>query len=353
MDPATLAINTTRGEAMHAVVRYVLWAERALGEDAQTTGIGFAHEARDLLEQHLDPITDPSLAIRAVYGQWFPQFVRLDKNWARQLAPLVFPTAPELAAHFDAAWNTYVVFNRPFTDVFGVLQDAYGRAVQKAGEQDDAAPRSDSPDEHLADHLLTYRVLGATAGGDDDLFARFWRTAGSALRKQVLTRAGWALEKSPQLEPEIGSRFAATWEWIFAETNVSDIGALAGFGAWLGAPTFDAGWLLKQARAVLDLGVHLDPDFVVYRALSRLASEHPREAVAVLRGMVLTDAEGWSLHGSVDETREALRLVLVSEDADTRRDAEELVHLLGARGMIEFRDLLSEVADNGKAEDAS
>jgi len=338
---------------MHAVVRYVLWVERALGEDAQTAGIGFAQEARDLLEQHLDPITDPSLAIRAVYGQWFPQFVRLDKNWARQLAPLVFPAAPELAAHFDAAWNTYVVFNHPFTDVFGVLQDAYGRAVQKAGEQEDVTPKSDSPDEHLADHLLTYRVLGATAGGDDDLFTRFWRTAGSALRKQVLRRAGWALEKSPQLEPEIGSRFAATWEWIFAETRASDPGALAGFGAWLGAPTFDAGWLLKQARAVLDLRVHLDPDFVVYRALPRLASEHPREVVAVLRGMVLTDAEGWSLHGAVDATREALQLVLASDDADTRRAAEELVHLLGARGMIEFRDLVPDTAQIDGREDTS
>jgi hypothetical protein len=100
---------------------------------------------------------------------------------------------------------------------------------------------------------------------------------------------------------------------------------------------------------VLDLGVHLDPDFVVYRALPRLASTHPREALAVLRGMALTDAEGWGLHGAVDETREALKLVLLSEDADTRRDAVELVHLLGARGMTEFRDL----AEDGSAEDAS
>jgi hypothetical protein len=353
MDPATLAINTTRGEAMHAVVRYMLWVERALGDEAQTAGIEYAPEAKGVLEQHLDLTAEPSLAIRAVYGQWFPQFVRLDEGWARQLAPRVFPAARELAAYFDAAWNTYVVFNRPFTSVFGVLGDAYCRAVQKAGEQEDDAARADSPDEHLADHLLTYRVLGATVGGDEDLFARFWKTAGSALRKQVLTRAGWSLEKSPNLESEIRGRFIATWEWIFGETNASDPGALAGFGAWLGAPTFDASWLLAQARAVLDLGVHLDPDFVVYRALPRLASDHPREAVAVLRGMVLTDNEGWSLHGAVDETREALRLVLASEDADTRREAEELVHLLGARGMTEFRDLVADVLQIDGPEDRS
>jgi hypothetical protein len=92
---------------------------------------------------------------------------------------------------------------------------------------------------------------------------------------------------------------------------------------------------------VLDLGVHLSPDFIVYKALPGLASEHPRDTVAVLRLMVLTDAEGWSLHGATDETRDALRLVLATDDEETRRDAQELVHLLGARGMTEFRDLVS------------
>jgi hypothetical protein len=133
----------------------------------------------------------------------------------------------------------------------------------------------------------------------------------------------------------------ATWEWVFAETSASGPRALAGFGAWLGAPTLDAGWLLKQARAVLDLGVHLDPPFVVYRALPRLASEHPRDAVAVLRGMMVMDADGWSGYGATDEIRAALQLALASDDADARRDAEEVVHLLGARGMTaEFRDLV-------------
>jgi hypothetical protein len=340
MDPATLAINTTRGEAMHAVVRYVLWAERALGDKAQTAGLGFAPEARAVLERHLDLAVDPSLAIRAVYGQWFPQFVRLDADWARQLAPLVFPPTPNLGAQFDAAWNAYVMFNRPYTSVFEILAAAYAHAVEKVGERGNHRPRSDSPEERLGDHLMSYRVLGAMAADGDDPFASFWRAAGSALRKQVLTQAGWSLERSPGLDAEIGARFMATWEWVFAETSASDPGALAGFGAWLGAQALDGGWLLRQAQSVLHLGIHLDPGFVVYRALPGLAAEHPREAVAVLRAMVLTDADGWSLHGNVDDARETLRLALVAENADVGRDIEELVHLLGARGMTEFRDLL-------------
>jgi len=352
MDPATLSINTTRGEAIHAVIRYILWVERSLGETTETARIEFAVEAKNVLERHLDPAVDPSLAIRSIYGQWFPQFVRLDKDWSRLLAPRVFPTTPELSPQFDAAWNTYVRFNEPYTDVFRVLRDAYAHAVQTTDEESNSASGPDSPREHLAHHLLTYHVLGATTE-EEDLFAISWRTAGTELRKQIITRAGWSLERSPKLDPKIGKRFVSTWEWIFEETSTTDPNALAGFGAWLGITTFDDDWLLKQARAVLELDVHLDPDFVVYKALPRLAPEHPREAVEVLRRMVLTDSEGWSLHGETDETREALRLVLTTDDANTRKDAEELVHLLGARGMTEFRDLVPDTVQIDGPEDTS
>ena len=77
MDPATLSLNTVRGETFHAVVQYALWWRRHVedGPDAEERlGAGFdgLPEVRDLLEAHLDPENDPSLAVRAVYGQWFP-----------------------------------------------------------------------------------------------------------------------------------------------------------------------------------------------------------------------------------------------------------------------------------------
>ncbi|HUB35909.1 MAG TPA: hypothetical protein VL972_03730 [Solirubrobacteraceae bacterium] len=58
--------------------------------------------------------------------------------------------------------------------------------------------------------------------------------------------------------------------------------------------------------------------------------------------MVLTDTEGWSLFGALDEIRAALRAALTTDDGDTKREAVALVHLLGARGMNEFRDLVSD-----------
>lgn len=341
MDPATLSINTTRGEAMHAVVRYMLWVERTLTESGRFAAMASVPEFESLLERHLDLAIDPSLAIRSVYGQWFPQFVRIDKDWAWRLAPRVFPHEPELGVYFDAAWSAYIVFNRAFTDVFEALRDAYALAVERLEEGSGRTPFAGDPRERLGDHLLTYRILGATSGGED-LFATFWQTAPPDLRTQVLTHAGWSLEKTPDLAPDVRDRLTATWEWILDQASSGETTPLAGFGAWLGTAALDDGWLLGQARAVLERDIHLKPDFVVYGALPRLAREHPREVVEVLRRMVLTDAEGWSLHGSTDEVRETLRIALAVEDPETRRRAETLVHLLGARGMTMFRDLVSD-----------
>src|SRR5205807_6242809 len=116
--------------ALHAILRYILWVER-LSDDFG--GLASVPEAQAVLERHLDPAADRAPAIRSVYGQWFPQFVRIDKTWARAAAARVFPAAADEAALFAAAWNAYVVFNRPFTDVFAILGEAYAHAIERLG----------------------------------------------------------------------------------------------------------------------------------------------------------------------------------------------------------------------------
>lgn len=340
MEPAMLAINSTRGEAIHAAIRYVLWVERAAGGAEQPLE-ELAPEAKELLEQHMDTSIDPSLAIHSIYGQWFPQFVRLDKQWADAIAAQVFPIDPEQSAYFDAAWSSYIRFNRPYTDVFDVVRSAYFHATEKLGKEAEPTASHDGPNERLGDHLIALRMLDATTDDAGELLEIFWPLASSQLRKQLINRAGWGLKDNPNLKESFCSRVTPLWEWIFEKTYEKEPGALAGFGAWLGAPALDGAWLLTQALAVLDLGIHLEPNFTVYGALARLAPDHPGLAIAVLRGMVTTDTEGWSLLGETEETHKALEHILTHADPETRKKAEDLVHLLGARGMTEFRDLVS------------
>ncbi len=340
MDPLTLSINTTRGEALHAVVRYTFWRERKLRVRGEFEGFASLPEVAELLERHLDPAIDPSLAIRAVYGGWFAQFVRIDPEWAGAIARRVFPADPALGSRFDAAWHTYINYTPAWTDVFRAIREAYARAIDRLSPAAGEDSRDEAP-QRLGDHLFTFRVLGLVEL-DDDLFARYWHATSASVRRRVLENVGWSLEKTTgKLEPDVRERFGQTWEWIVGHAEQADETApLAGFATWLSAPHLDGRWLLDQALTVLGLGVQLDPAFAVYEALPTLATDSPRAATEVVRLMVMTDAEGWSISGSEAEVRSAVSTALEADDPEARAHGRRVAELLLARGFTSFRALL-------------
>ncbi len=340
-EPATVAINSVRGEALHAAVRYALWVERALGTESAFEGVDSLPEFVVALNRRLDPTVDRSLAIRAVLGQWFVQFVRMDRQWAVSLVPKLFPADLDSASFFSAAWNAYVVFNRAYVATFEILRESYELAVDRFEEVDEDRYMAGNPREHLAEHLFYLRFNDSVDLSSDGLFDRFWRVAPVEIRKHSIRDVGWSFEQgNPTFSDDFRLRVVETWEWIFDRGSDAEQESLSEFGAWFGAQQFEDAWLLAQGQRVLELGVSLQPDFSVYKSLPGMADEHPREVVEILRLMITTDAEGWSVLGSVEEVRETLATVLGSGDESARSDAVAVLNLLGARGMSEFRDLV-------------
>ena len=56
--------------------------------------------------------------------------------------------------------------------------------------------------------------------------------------------------------------------------------------------------------------------------------------------MIVTDREGWSVLGSVDEVRQTVATALDSGNEGVRCDAIVVLNLLGVREMSELRDLM-------------
>jgi hypothetical protein len=197
-----------------------------------------------------------------------------------------------------------------------------------------------NPREHLGEHLIFLRFTGAIDLAADGLFAGFWDAAPVGIRKHVLRDVGWSLQHgNSDLSNAIRSKIVETWEWI-ATREEDERESLGEFGAWFGADQLGDLWLLAQGQRLLQQGVPLDPDHVVYDALPRMAGDHPREVVEVLRLMIVTAPEAWSVLGSVDDVRETLGTVLGSADEHAHADAIIVLNLLGARGMSQFRDLM-------------
>jgi hypothetical protein len=344
-EPMTVAINSVRGEALHAAIDYAFWVERALEDEGSFDGIASLAEFAKAVDRRLDPAVEPSLAIRAVLGEWFVQFVRMDEGWAATLAPRIFPRDAEAADLFSAAWNSYVVFNQAWISVFEILRGSYDVAVERFEEVDEERYMAGNPREHLGDHLAFLLFSGTIDLDVDGPFARFWTKAPVEIRKHVIRNVGWSLEHgNEELPDEVRSRIVETWEWIVDQSQDNDK-SLAEFGAWLGSDQLDESWLLAQARSLLGRDIALEPDHVVYDALPRLVGGHPREVIETLRLMIVTESERWSVLGSVDEVRQTLATAIDSGNEVARADAIAVLNLLGARGMSEFRDLIPPAAD--------
>jgi hypothetical protein len=347
-DPLTLAINTTRGQALEAAFQYGFWVERSLEAAGSFDGVGSLPELATAVDRRLDLGVERSAAIRAVLGQWFVQLVRMDAGWARQLAPRIFPTAPDTAHLFAAAWNAYVNFNRPYESVFSILSDSYRLAAERFEEVDESRYMPANPRERLGEHLVHLRFLGELDLADDGTFALFWANAPTEIRAHIIGDVGSSLEHgNAKLTDDVRGRIVETWEWILDHSD-DDPRALETFGSWFGATQLDDGWLLSQGRRVLEHRFPLSPEYVVYEGLARLAGDRPDEAVDVLRRMISANGDPWRVLGSVDRIRQTLQAVLASGSESARSDAIAVLDILGARGLSELRDLMPE--DDGSYE---
>lgn len=348
VDSARLSFNTTRGEAMHALVRYALWVRRHLQEQANAEELlarGFDEmpEVREVLEAHLDVANDPSLAVRAVYGYWFPLLALLDPRWAEVQKDRIFPRDEGSRAYFGAAWNTYIAFRQPCDDVFDLLRDVYARAVERIGVPDEFTRWLGDPDKRLAEHLMVFYWRGRMALGDP-LFVSFWRNATDALRAHAIGFIGRALQQTDgRISPQIAERLQCLWHERFSQASRAPgehSRELSAFGWWFVSGKMDPDWSIARLLEALRLIPRSEPSHVVLEHLAQLVDAYPHEAVECLHRIVQGDREGWRLCASREHVRWILRAGL--RHPEVRREAERVVHYLGSRGFLDYRDLLDE-----------
>lgn len=350
-EPANLAINTTRGEAMHTMVQYALWTRRHIekgadGKDRIDRGFEEMPEVRDVLEKHLDPSVDPSLAIRSVYGQRFPWLVLLDENWARENTERIFPGGEEYQAFFQAAWNTYLTFCQAYDNVFDVLRRQYKLAVDSIPKVKETKDDIMRPNVRLAEHLMVFYWRGKVdleEGGN--LLREFWKIAPPDIRGQAIDYVGRSLSNTEEEVPsDILKRLKGLWEWRLSEFESSSditvhIPELESFGWWFASGKFDDSWAMKQILGSLAFAKKTDPDYRVVERLAELSEKMPLEAVQCLKYLCEGDKEGWEMHGWKKYAKTILGTALKSEGAVTEA-AKNLIHYLGSRGWFEFGELL-------------
>jgi len=296
-----------------------------------------------VLDAHLDVAQEPSPAIRAVYGQWFPWLVLLDSKWARDNATRIFPIGQGKEALLDAAWNTYVTFCKPYDNVLDILREQYRYAVERIGCYRDDTRWLANPDERLAEHLMVFYWRGKLSL-EGPLLTAFWEKAPDGLRGYAIKFVGRALKQTEGYIPaEILDRFKQLWELRLAiaknAQQPSDFEKeIAAFGWWFVSDKFDVGWAIAQLYESLQLVHQTDPEHMVLEHLARTVENHPVESAQCLRIIAEGDRDVWKLYASSDHIRRILEVALQNPTAG--KEAERIIHYLGSRGYLEFRNLL-------------
>lgn len=355
MDPATLSLNTVRGEAMHGVVQYALWVRRDIekaenAEERLNRGFEEMPEVPEVLDYHLNPDNDPALSIRAVYGQWFPWLLLLDEKWAAENAVRIFPREDRFSDLRDAAWQTYMIFCAPYDAVFEVLREEYASAVERMGTTAKWRIRSAKPDDRLADHLMTLYWRGKLELADPEgLLARFFDKASDKLLNHAIGFVGRSLHNTKEaIPPHIIDKLRELWfNRIDAAkrdvTPSSHKDELAAFGWWFTSEKFEKEWAIAQLEEVLELTGEIEPDHLVVEHLAKVAPLMPTPAVNCLNLITQVARETWRIYGYQGHARTILATALKIGDTNAVEIAEDTINRLMARGYLEFRDLLTPV----------
>lgn len=352
MDPMTLAINTVRGEAIDAVVHYALWVHRHI-EQASDAAERLAHgfdempEVRAVLDRHLDRQNDPALAVRAMYGRWFPWLLLIDLRWATDNLAAIFPPDAADQHYWEAAWEAYISFCHAHDEPFAVLQEEYRRAISRLGQLEPERRQPHGVASRLADHLMTMYWRGKIDFEPGGLLDAFYAQADDELRGWAVASIGRGLQTIDQaggpptpttVETEVVERLKGLWaRRLAAAEGATDqrqhAKEMSEFGWWFTSQVFDESWAIDQLVAALRLSGRVDPSHLVLGRLAKTAEGHPRQTIDALRLMIRGDLEGWTVVGWHDELTNVLQTVLASGDQEVRNAAVDLVHELGAGGI--------------------
>lgn len=357
-DAYTFAINCARGEAMNAVVEYALWVYRCIekqpdGKEKLKDGFDVMSEVKSALEWHLSVQNDPSIAVRAVYGRFFPWLLLIDKKWTHDHLDMILPPGQFDDRLYAAAWNTLMLYVPAYNDPFEVLKERYREAIDNLGKVDKSKRRFTDRDERLAEHLILFYIR-EKINLSDLLLINFFNKASDELRAHALGFVGRSLKSDNQpINTKILERLRALWENRIAEAKKSSDKSeyskeMAAFGWWFASGKFDDKWSCNQYLEALEIGKGSHSDHFAIERLLEIVKTYPTEAVKILGKIALSDQPGWIVLGNKEEVNSILSGALGSSDTTAKEEAGQLVNRLVAKGYTEFNLLLSNKSSDNK-----
>ena len=328
------AIDTIRGHAFEAVIYYGFWVRRHLAASSKDTSLSRDFtpmpEVRELLDSRLDPKTEPSLGMRALFGVHLLNLFALDFQWAKANVPRIFPREPNLLLVRQTTWDGYVAYSHPVKGVAEVLGDEYRHA---AGRLCGGAAHCGSG-RQLANHLILLYCWEEIDLGQDSSLDVFYANADDELCALALQHVGLSLERT-DLSTAVLNRLKRLWICrleVAQKSPSQHVAELSEFGWWFASGKLEDSWAMQQLAAVLVTTGKLKAEHKVAHRLGLLCPQMPLQVLECFNQIVGRDREDWSAGRCHQEIETVIKQTAGIDDPQVRKARHNLVNRMAARG---------------------
>jgi hypothetical protein len=331
-----LALNVARAQAVRAVISYSL-RRRRRSRDADLTA------PLALLDEHLDPVRDPSKAVRSIYGELFPALVWMDPQWAAARVPSIFPLDDEGSGLLDAAWGAYLGGGRITDAAWNLLTDRYDTMIDRLEAVDDDRVE-ESWAAQIGGHLINRLWNGLLSlDSHNSLLQRYYMKVTPKVATHIMWRIGRSLDPAAPPDPQVIARLCALWEFRVGEVkHGADAGELAEFGRWFASGLFEPKWSFAQLLTTLSIAGKIQAEEAVLAKTADLAPAHLQACLAVLERWAGLERHPWRLTRSLDSVRAILRLGATGNPTAVETSKKVVSILLAQDHGADLRDVLRE-----------
>ena len=341
-DFASMAINTVRGMTMHAVMAFVEWSSVNVPEGVDPSNeqsvLNVQSRVRQVLDEHLSIKSDPSLSVRAVYGEWFIPLYNINEEWASGIIPILFPLEEGKQEYFLAAWHSYCLVSRIDVELFELLSDRYKYAIELLKSE----PRDQMSEYKMVAQLAKLFALEEEYPSVKATIDKFFLFADDNLRSHMVRCMAVS---SPDFTSYVG-RLKRFWDRRLAMLEKSESPEdsqreLEAYGKWYLLDCFSPDWALGQLLRTLRLAKNIAvTDWpAVCEKLAKVSHDYPQEATECIRCLAEQGNE-WYL-ARTDNCRIVLSRIMDSGNEEAVESAKEVVNHLVARGFSDYRTIIA------------
>lgn len=353
MAPYSMSINSVRGQALHATFRYALWVCRKIKENLQenenrSPSLKDIPEVQRVIELRFDQEKfsfSKNQTDRAVFGRWLPKLIYIDTEWVKDNLRHIFPKDSDHRPLREAAWNTYLLEASLYDQVFGVIRCIYEEEVRalivKTFEEDVYR----SPETKLVEHVVIMYAREKVTLDEGDLLHIIFSSAPTEVRAYAIDFMGRSMRW--ELEQPMIDRFKEFWEWRIKKVGgiieITDQ-ELSAFGWWFASGRCGEDWAFPYLEKTLkqtDIG---KSNREVFEHINSIFGNYPKQSLRCLRLFVYKNQDPWFFHPHEDEAVwKILEKGIAYDDSEIQEAAEGIIHLLGSKGYLLYRELLKKI----------